>query len=109
MAEPGPRQTNASQIPYEEIREFDEVLAAGTAAALVPIKSITLSSKNDKISFPAAEKEPGPACVKLLTTLRGLQQGKIEDKQGWLFRVERPAQFGKTEGSGDAKTVGQLP
>ena len=97
------------QIPYDEIKEFDEVLAAGTAAALVPIKSITVETKNDKITLPVAEKEPGPACVKLLTTLRGLQQGKIEDKQGWLYRVERPAQFGKTDANGGAKTVGQLP
>jgi hypothetical protein len=31
--------TNAFQIPYDEIKEFHEVLAAGTAAALLPIKS----------------------------------------------------------------------
>jgi len=68
-----------------------------------------LNSKNDKITFAAAEKEPGPVCVKLLNTLRGLQQGKIEDKQGWLYKVERPAQFGKTDVNGGAKTVGQLP
>jgi branched-chain amino acid aminotransferase len=67
-----------------------------------------MGSKNDKFTFPAAENEPGPICVKLLTTLRGLQQGKIEDKQGWLFKVERPEQFGKTA-DGGAKTVGQLP
>ncbi|KZM23146.1 branched-chain-amino-acid transaminase [Ascochyta rabiei] len=102
-------ETESREIPYDEIKEFDEVLAAGTAAALVPIKSITLESKNDKITFPAAENEPGPVCVKLLTTLRGLQQGKIEDKQGWLYKVDRPEQFGKTGTSGDAKMVGQLP
>jgi branched-chain amino acid aminotransferase len=102
-------ETETREIPYDEIKDFDEVLAAGTAAALVPIKSITMGSKNDKITFPAAENEPGPVCVKLLTTLRGLQQGKIEDKQGWLYKVERPAQFGKTDANGGAKTVGQLP
>jgi branched-chain amino acid aminotransferase len=85
------------QIPYEEIKEFDEVLAAGTAAALLPIKSITMKSKNDKITFAAAETEPGPVCVKLLETLRGLQQGKLEDKQGWLYKVERPV-LGKGTG-----------
>ena len=85
--------TNVAQIPYEEIKEFDEVLAAGTAAALVPIRSITMNSKNDKITFAAAATEPGPVCVKLLENLRGLQQGKLEDKQGWLYEVERPAQF----------------
>jgi branched-chain amino acid aminotransferase len=48
-----------------------------------------MGSKNDKFTYPAAQNEPGPVCVKLLTTLRGIQQGKIEDKQGWLFKVER--------------------
>lgn len=98
-----------TQIAYEEIKSFDEVLAAGTAAALVPIKSITLESKGDKITYPTASQEPGPICVKLLTTLKGLQQGKIEDKKNWLFKVEKPEQFGKQDTNGGAKTVGQLP
>jgi branched-chain amino acid aminotransferase len=67
-----------------------------------------MGSKNDKFTFPAAANEPGPACVKLLTTLRGLQQGKIEDKQSWLFKVEKPEQWNQAETNG-AKTVGQLP
>jgi len=83
-------------------------LAAGTAAALVPIKKIVVESKGDEFTYPTAEKEPGPVCVKLLSTLRGHQQGKLEDKQGWLFRVEKPEQFGKTQTNG-AHTVGQLP
>lgn len=85
------------------------MLAAGTAAALVPIKSITMDSRGDKFSYKAAEKEVPPTCAKLLSTLKGLQQGKIVDKQGWLFKVERPEQFGKTKANGGAHTVGQLP
>lgn len=85
------------------------MLAAGTAAALVPIKSIHLESSGDKFDYPAAAKDPGPICAKLLTTLKGIQQGKIEDKNSWLFKVEKPEQFGKVETNGGAKTVGQLP
>lgn len=99
---------NLPQIAYDEIKQFDEVLAAGTAAALVPIKSITMNSKNDKFTYPAASEQPGPVCVKLLTTLKGIQQGKIEDKQGWLFKVQKPEQWGKNETSGE-QTVDQLP
>jgi branched-chain amino acid aminotransferase len=40
--------------------------------------------------------------------LKGLQQGKIEDKQGWLLKVERPEQFAKTQANGGAHSVGQL-
>jgi branched-chain amino acid aminotransferase len=97
------------QIPYEELSTFDEVLAAGTAAALVPIKSITLSSKGDKFSYPDAANEPGACCVKLLTTLKGIQQGRIEDKQDWLCNVPKPEQWGKGEGKGMDETVDQLP
>lgn len=102
-------ETESREIAYDELKSFDEVLAAGTAAALVPIKSIHLESKGDKFHYPAAAKDPGPVCAKLLTTLKGIQQGKIEDKKNWLFKVEKPEQFGKTQGNGDAKTVGQLP
>jgi branched-chain amino acid aminotransferase len=92
------------------MKGFDEVLAAGTAAALVPIKSITMDSRGDRFTYPEAEKEVPPVCAKLLSTLKGLQQGKIEDKQNWLYRVERPEQFGQTtKSNGSAHTVGQLP
>ena len=101
--------SNLLQIPYDEIKSFDEVLAAGTAAALVPIKSITMESKGDKFTYAAASQEPGPVCVKLLTTLKGIQQGKIEDEKNWLFKVEKPEQFGKSHTNDGAKTVGQLP
>ncbi|MCJ1404600.1 hypothetical protein MMC11_007826 [Xylographa trunciseda] len=74
-------------IKYEELPEFDEVMAAGTAAALVPIKSITMKSRGAKFEYQGGGDEPGPCCVKLLTTLKGIQQGNIEDKFGWLEYV----------------------
>ena len=64
------------------------MLAAGTAAALVPIKSITRTSRNETFSYIAADsEEPGPICVKLLTTLKGIQNGKIKDTFGWNSKV----------------------
>ena len=77
------------QIKYDELSSFSEVMAAGTAAALVPIKSITMRSRNDEFKYQGGSDEPGPACIKLLTTLKGIQQGKIEDKFGWLERVQQ--------------------
>lgn len=102
--------TNTNQIPYEELKSFDEVLAAGTAAALVPIKSITYESKSDKTTYREGSDEPGPVCVKLLTTLKGIQQGKIEDKSGWLYNVDKPAQWDSFQSNGKKEAaVGQLP
>lgn len=71
-------------IPYEELPTFTEVMAAGTAAALVPVKSITMRSRNDKFTYRDGASEPGPACVKLLTALKSIQQGKTKDEFGWL-------------------------
>ena len=79
-------------IKYEEIKDFEEVMAAGTAAALVPIKSITMHSRNDKFTF--LDEEPGPLCMKLLTTLQGIQRGKIADTFGWCSKVEAPDAYG---------------
>lgn len=75
-------------VAYEELPSFLEVMAAGTAVALVPIKSITMKSKNDKFVYRDGNDKPGPACEKLLSTLKGIQQGIIEDTFGWLDHVK---------------------
>jgi branched-chain amino acid aminotransferase len=62
-------------------------MAAGTAAALVPIRSITRLS-DDKTTTYSSTEEPGPVCIKLLTTLKGIQQSKIKDTFGWNSLVE---------------------
>ncbi|MCJ1350641.1 MAG: hypothetical protein MMC33_000622 [Icmadophila ericetorum] len=89
-------------IPYTELPSFSEVLAAGTAAALVPIKSITMKSRRDKFIIGEGGNEPGPACVKLLTTLKGIQMGKIDDKFGWLSVVDEPKDYGYEASSSEA-------
>ncbi|PSK55384.1 hypothetical protein B9Z65_2773 [Elsinoe australis] len=74
-------------ITYEELPEFEEVMAAGTAAALVPIKSITRGK--DTFNYRDASDEPGPVVVELLTRLKGIQLGKIDDKHSWCEKVEQ--------------------
>lgn len=81
------------RVGYEEVPTFEEVMAAGTAAALVPIRSITMKSKGDKFEYKAAQKDPGPVCEKLLVQLKGIQQGKIKDTFGWLDKVETPDHY----------------
>ncbi|KAE8151642.1 aminotransferase [Aspergillus avenaceus] len=82
------------RIAYEELKDLKEVIAAGTAAALVPIRSITMRSRGDRLTYEAGgdENSGGEVCVKLLQTLKGIQAGKIEDQFGWTFTVERPPQ-----------------
>lgn len=83
-------------VKYEELSSFDEIMAAGTAAALVPIRSITMRSKGDKIEYLEGE-EPGPVCLKLLKTLQGMQRGEVEDVFGWCEKVEEPKGYGQSE------------
>ena len=96
-------------IFYEELSSFEEIMAAGTAAALVPIKSITMKSKNDKFLYQGESDEPGPACVKLLTMLKGIQQGKIKDMFGWLDYIEEPKGFSKKGATANGDVTNGVP
>lgn len=79
------------RVAYEELPTFSEVMAAGTAASLVPIRSITMVSRGDKFEYPVPEDlGPGPCTAKLLATLKGIQQGKIKDPFGWCSIVRPP-------------------
>ena len=101
-------------IKYEELSTFSEVMAAGTAAALVPIKSITriATSRNDKFTYQGGSDNPGPAFEKLLTILQSIQQGKIKDPFGWLDYVKEPKGFPSTNGvstNGVDGSIDELP
>lgn len=79
------------RVGYEEIGEFDEVFAAGTAAALVPIRSVTMRSRGDRFEFDGGKDgQGGEVCAQLLRTLKGIQNGGVEDPFGWNYLVEKP-------------------
>ena len=77
------------RIPYEELSEFSEVLAAGTAAALVPLKSISMRSRSQTFTYEA----PGPVCTQLLDRYKAIQRGYVKDPFGWLDFVEEPGDW----------------
>ncbi|KAI5795101.1 branched-chain amino acid aminotransferase [Geopyxis carbonaria] len=87
-------------VLFDECETFDEVMAAGTAAALVPIKSITRKSTNTKFTYKYGDDNP-EGFMKLLTSLKGIQAGTIEDKHGWNQEVKDPMTVGD-EGSVDS-------
>lgn len=41
--------------------------------------------------------------------MKGIQQGKIDDKQSWLYKVEKPDMWSKQTANGEQESVGQLP
>ncbi|KAK5082670.1 hypothetical protein LTR05_006550 [Lithohypha guttulata] len=101
------------RITYEELPEFSEIMAAGTAASLVPIKSITMRSRNDKFTFEKAlpsDGGPGPVCKELLKTLKGIQQGVEKDQFGWNKVVKQPPKgfVGDTEVNGGTHNVNAM-
>lgn len=101
------------KIKYEELPSFSEVFAAGTAAALVPIKSITRRSRSDKFEYiPEDSEQPGPVFEKLIATLQGIQRGKISDTFGWCEAVTEHdvTKFSTTEAANGVNgNVDKLP
>lgn len=75
------------QIPYTELPNFTEVVAVGTAAALVSIRSITRELSDDKFFYRDGANEAGPCCVKLTKALQDIQRGRARDTFGWLDQV----------------------
>lgn len=107
-------------VKYSELPRFTEVMAAGTAAALVPIRSITRradlgglpqaenvtrDAESETVMYiPDSQEDAGPVCLKVLKQLKGIQLGQVEDKFGWRFDVK--AEHLKLA-SGGVQTSGQ--
>lgn len=83
------------KIKYEELPEFSEVLACGTAVTLVSISSITRRSTSDRFSYENADELAGPCAQKLSASLREIYKGRADDAFGWLVEVEEPKGFEK--------------
>ncbi|PIF05969.1 MAG: branched chain amino acid aminotransferase [Draconibacterium sp.] len=69
------------KVPYEELAEFEEVGACGTAAVISPIKGI-YDSDNDRW-FKYGD-EPGKWSKKLYNRLKAIQTGDEPDTHGWV-------------------------
>lgn len=79
-------------VPVEEIAEFDEVNACGTAVVITPVCSIddkpTLESTEVTRTYhiPSGD-ECGKVSRKLYDRIRGIQDGLEEDTHGWCFEL----------------------
>ena len=80
------------RVDWKNLEAFDEVLAAGTATALSPIKSITMRSVDKRWEYAGSQNDrPGWVFRRLLEALRSIQTGMVEDRFGWLDEVPEPA------------------
>ncbi|KAH7122796.1 aminotransferase [Dendryphion nanum] len=73
------------EIPWSECKFFDEVIAVGTAASLLPIRLLARESTGE--TFLYGEKT-GECTARLAQGLRGVMRGTVEDKFGWTEMSE---------------------
>jgi branched-chain amino acid aminotransferase len=74
-------------VPVEELAEFEEAGACGTAAVITPIRKVVDVDKNITYTFGDGE-QPGPISSKLYETLVGIQNGDEQDSFGWTKILE---------------------
>jgi len=72
------------QIAFDELGDFKEIGACGTAAVITPVYSVT---RGDKIYTFGEEKKAGETLTRLFKELQGIQYGEVEDRYGWMVRI----------------------
>ncbi|WP_066497348.1 branched-chain amino acid aminotransferase [Abyssisolibacter fermentans] len=78
-------ETIEGDVYIDEIDQFKEAGACGTAAVITPIGGI---QHKDKLHVFYSETEVGPITKKLYDTLYGIQFGDVKAPEGWIFEVE---------------------
>ena len=75
-----------ADVPFSTLSSLDEVVAVGTAAAAVPIRSITRLSTDETYSFPHSDNENGHIAG-LARIMTQIQRGRAQDIEGWGWEV----------------------
>jgi branched-chain amino acid aminotransferase len=75
-------------VPIEELKTFDEVLAVGTAVVVTPIGSVTqIREDGEETTYKFGNNEIGETTKQLYQKVRELQNGEAEDKNGWNYKI----------------------
>lgn len=74
------------EVYFDEVKDFAECGLCGTAAVISPVGKIV--NHGEEINFPSGMEEMGPTIKKIYDTLTGIQQGKIEAPEGWIYEVK---------------------
>ncbi|MGB8492192.1 MAG: branched-chain amino acid aminotransferase [Bacteroidales bacterium] len=80
-------KTERRQVPVEELAEFTEAGACGTAAVISPIARIDDPEMNKTYEF-CKDGKAGQATTKLYNKLTGIQYGDEPDEFGWITIVD---------------------
>ncbi|HZK55059.1 MAG TPA: branched chain amino acid aminotransferase, partial [Desulfosporosinus sp.] len=71
-------------VYIDNLEEFTEAGACGTAAVISPIGSLTNGKKTFTFN---SETEVGPVTKKLYDHLTGIQYGDVEAPEGWIIEL----------------------
>ncbi len=85
IAEKNGMKIERRAVPVEELAEFDEVGAVGTAAVITPVCRVRYQQKD--FTFGSPDKA-GPVLTKLYQDYTQIQNGDLPDTEGWLVTVE---------------------
>mmetsp|Transcript_26821 Transcript_26821/g.56628 ORF Transcript_26821/g.56628 Transcript_26821/m.56628 type:complete len:406 (+) Transcript_26821:281-1498(+) len=76
-------------IDVEELKDFDEAIACGTAVVVTPVGSLTRLAVNggteSKYEFT---EDVGETTRRLYDQVRSIQNGEVEDRHNWNFKVQ---------------------
>ena len=76
-------------VPLDELNDFDEVLAVGTAVVVTPVGSITQLKDEDIQRFEfGTPGKIGDVTQRLYDRVRSIQSGESDDIFGWNHEVE---------------------
>ena len=87
LAEDMGMEVESRKVPVEELAEFSECGACGTAAVISPITKIVDRDTN-KVYDYCCNGKAGKISTMLYKQLTGIQLGEVEDKYGWNYVIE---------------------
>ncbi|MCK9628701.1 MAG: branched-chain amino acid aminotransferase [Bacteroidales bacterium] len=86
LAEDFGMKVEKRKIPVEELTEFDEVGACGTAVVITPVWEIV--DKSSGVSYLTGDKDnPGNISKNLYRKLTGIQYGEEPDDHNWCMEI----------------------
>lgn len=79
-------ETETREIYVDELKDMAECGLCGTAAVISPVGKIV--NHGEEICLPTGMEEMGPVTRKLYDTLTGIQMGRIEAPEGWIYEIK---------------------
>ncbi len=80
-------KTERRRVPVEELKEFEEVGACGTAAVISPIGKIVDYDTKEEYIY-SKDGKPGKISTELYNHLLGIQTGDMPDEFGWVTIID---------------------